>query len=1292
MILTTLKRALKSVLTLGVGLLIYAMLVDDARAAITYQTTGAVGYSNATSIAPPYPASVAAGDLLILIIGMKPSAANSGSVAAPEGWTLITSLVGAGGYGVTLGADTGNTNVFAYYKLAEGNETGSVLVRLTNNNSAWAQMYRLTNATQNWSVAGTTGSDATGDAAVSITMAANPAVAAGDFILGAMVIPTDVQTPTQFSAEAFTQTGVAFGAVTEISEPDSTTGNDIGGFVVRSSVTAGTGTAAPVMTATAGGTTTNVRGPGIFIRVRATGAITYQPPGALNYVANLASVCPVHPASVAVGNLLVTLIGMKPSAANSGSVTTPSGWTAVSGGSLTGAGGYGATLGADTGNTNVFSFFRVARGNEATERCFALTTNNVSWAQMNRFSSTTQTWSVAGTTGPDITAGSVSITMSANPGVTVGDHILGAMVIPTDVQTPTQFSAEAFAQTGVTFGAVTEVSEPDTTTGNDLGGFVVRSTATSGVGSAAPVMSATAGGTTTNVRGPGVLIRIRDESAFSQAAFRFYDDGTEAGSTAIAAQDTNISRNLASGNRNHQLRLRVQETNAASGAATDDYQLQYSKNGGAYTNVTGASANVRGFNSASLSDGVATTNRLGAGTGSFVAGVIAEDGLADNHQITASNYTEYLFSLTLVSADLASTDTLDFRILRNGATIAAYSVTPRITITKVTVGSFNAFETSTVANATTGKIFTKLAGVGPFGLDVVAISGGTQVATFSDNVNVELLSNTGTPGAGYGVVDNCPTSNTVLLGPTTTTIAGGRSTVNFAAVAGASPDVRVRISYPTVSPTVTTCSTDSFAIRPTSFTSVVGGAPLNMNNVATSGTPSAIAGSGTFTVIAATGIVGYTGTPKIDNSAVQAHANAIQAGTVSGTFPAALTATGTSTGTSVFTYSEVGNFRFRGYDPTSDATSARGVYDDTFTAVDVASDCTDDFSNTLASGKYGCKFGITANSGYFGRFYPKDFLLTTGTLTNRRAASCAPASTFAYAGEQFRVTFSLTARNGAGTPAITKNYDPTAGFARFNAAIIANLGFGAIDLADTTPPLTATALTGNLTLGTSSGTWASGDVSVTADMMLTRAAAPEDGGPFESFRLGIDPVDADGVKLSSYDLDTSVPADTSDRGLVGSSKIRFGRLRLLNAYGSELLPLRVPIRAEYFNGTAWTLNAADNCTSLAANAFGLSGGIAANTSASAVAPLIDGKGTLTLAKPSPVATGTVDVAINLGSSGSDQSCLSSHGGTAANMSWLRGSWAAVANCNGTAAWAQDPNARVKFGASKAPYIYLRERY
>ena len=245
---------------------------------ITFQTAGAIAYSaqNGTSVSPAYPTSNAVGEKLILILGMKPSTANSGSVTTPSNWTLVTSITGAGGYGTTLGADTGNTNLFVYERtVPTGGLSGTLAVTVATNNVCWAFMCRLTNTSgYTWdSIVGATGEDTTGGN-VSISFSSNPAVTTDDFIIGAMCIPTDVSTPNQFSAPAFTQTGVTFGTVTEINEPDSGTGNDIGGFSCRALVSSGTGSANPVMTATAGGTTTNVRGGGVFIRVREKAPIT----------------------------------------------------------------------------------------------------------------------------------------------------------------------------------------------------------------------------------------------------------------------------------------------------------------------------------------------------------------------------------------------------------------------------------------------------------------------------------------------------------------------------------------------------------------------------------------------------------------------------------------------------------------------------------------------------------------------------------------------------------------------------------------------------------------------------------------------------------------------------------------------------------------------------------------------------------------------------------------------------------------------------------------------------------
>lgn len=86
------------------------------------------------------------------------------------------------------------------------------------------------------------------------------------------------------------------------------------------------------------------------------------------------------------------------------------------------------------------------------------------------------------------------------------------------------------------------------------------------------------------------------------------------------------------------------------------------------------------FNSASLTDAAATTSRLTGGSGSFVAGKVSEDGLVDDLGWAQSNFTELLYSIKLIAADLAPSDTLRFRVLRNGVVLGTYSQVPTLTV------------------------------------------------------------------------------------------------------------------------------------------------------------------------------------------------------------------------------------------------------------------------------------------------------------------------------------------------------------------------------------------------------------------------------------------------------------------------------------------------------------------------------------------------------------------------------------------------------------------------------------
>jgi MSHA biogenesis protein MshQ len=157
---------------------------------------------------------------------------------------------------------------------------------------------------------------------------------------------------------------------------------------------------------------------------------------------------------------------------------------------------------------------------------------------------------------------------------------------------------------------------------------------------------------------------------------------------------------------------------------------------------------------------------------------------------------------------------------------------------------------------------------------------------------------------------------------------------------------------------------------------------------------------------------------------------------------------------------------------------------------------------------------------------------------------------------------------------------------------------------------------------------------------------------------------------------------SSEGGTEATLALRSGRLRLSNAFGSAAAALQVPVVTEYWGGNAWLLNSADSCTALAGASVALSnprsatGAASTATSSAGSLAIGSGSGMLTLAAPSPARSSlSLDLAVNLGSSGTDQSCYGAHPATTgAAMPWLRshnGSCAASAD--------RDPAARASFG-------------
>lgn len=234
----------------------------------------AAAYSAAsgTTVSPAYPAGILATDEVVLFVGMKPTAVGGGTVTTPTGWTLQDSLTNAGGYTVQ-GADSGNTNLYVYtWNTPVAGQTGNLTVTIGGNNVTWAFMVRVPTGGGTPSFGSADGQRTTTPTSPMSIALTNGATAtnfqAGDLALWAMCIPTDVTTPAQFSAQSITATGATFATAVELNEPDSTTGNDIGGYSAYASVTAGSSTTAPTVTVTLAGTLTNVRGPVVLLRLR----------------------------------------------------------------------------------------------------------------------------------------------------------------------------------------------------------------------------------------------------------------------------------------------------------------------------------------------------------------------------------------------------------------------------------------------------------------------------------------------------------------------------------------------------------------------------------------------------------------------------------------------------------------------------------------------------------------------------------------------------------------------------------------------------------------------------------------------------------------------------------------------------------------------------------------------------------------------------------------------------------------------------------------------------------------
>lgn len=244
-------------------------------------------------------------------------------------------------------------------------------------------------------------------------------------------------------------------------------------------------------------------------------------------------------------------------------------------------------------------------------------------------------------------------------------------------------------------------------------------------------------------------------------------------------------------------------------------------------------------------------------------------------------------------------------------------------------------------------------------------------------------------------------------------------------------------------------------------------------------------------------------------------------------------------------------------------------------------------------------------AGRVGNFIPDHF----DTTVTDGCGGCG----FTYSGQQF--TVQVTARNGLPSLDPTVNYDGSAftspNFAKAvtlsawdAAGTVANPGPGAI---------------GNVNVAASA--FAKGVASVATPITTTYTFAT---APTVPTVVRVRAVDTDSVTSSSVE---------------GQTSVRSGRMKIANAYGSELRPLNMSAGVQYYQSAAvgWVSSSTDNSTSFntalspAGNIVAtiVRGPLAAVTIVGpSTATVTNGVRTITLAAPGQGNTGAADLSLS----------------------------------------------------------------
>jgi len=231
--------------------------------------------------------------------------------------------------------------------------------------------------------------------------------------------------------------------------------------------------------------------------------------------------------------------------------------------------------------------------------------------------------------------------------------------------------------------------------------------------------------------------------------------------------------------------------------------------------------------------------------------------------------------------------------------------------------------------------------------------------------------------------------------------------------------------------------------------------------------------------------------------------------------------------------------------------------------------------------------------------------LASPASTTVAGAAVALTDAFTYMAEPMRLGFRVTAYNAANSA--TENY--RGNYAKLSASLLgvagngtwittggtcattSCMGLGAINSGTPSTALTARlnmAVAGAGAITPSNTAWADGRSTFDIALSLARPTTTTSDatwGPYDTVRIGVAPVDTDGVSLpvsgATHGPDLDADANGSnERVLLATTSVRLGRLRISNAHGTDLLTLPIGIATQFWNGNAFVTNTLDHSSIL----------------------------------------------------------------------------------------------------------------